>query len=53
MKRQRAPGVFAEHPVEREGVEVEIRVQPAARALQHGDRARAPSVDAACAGARA
>jgi hypothetical protein len=47
MKRQRAPGRFGEHPVQHEGVKVQVHVQPAACALHHGDAAGASTRHAA------
>src|SRR5215470_2814748 len=41
MKRQRTPGRLGEHPVQHEGVKMEIRVQRPAGALQHRHAARA------------
>jgi hypothetical protein len=46
MKRQRAPGCFGEHPVQHEGVKVQVHVQPAAGALQRRDHAGLPTPNA-------
>jgi hypothetical protein len=51
MKRQLAPGAVAEHPVQHEGVNVQVCVQAAARALHHGDAAGASARHAARTGA--
>ena len=39
MEAEGAGRVLAEHPVESEGVEVDVQVEPAAEALDHGEGA--------------
>jgi len=51
LKRQRAPGRIGKHPVQHEGVKVQVHVQPAACALHHGDAAGASTRHAALPGA--
>ena len=56
METQVARCLLAEHPVEGEGVEVDVQVEPAAEALDHGEgagvavthAALAPSIRVTC-----
>ena len=46
METQTARRLLAEHPIEGEGVEVDVEVEPAAEALDDGEGARVAVSDA-------